>query len=153
MLIFWDPRSPNPIFKLSPEDGRFSLDGITAIAVNPSSTVAVVGGASGGVRVISLNKGEIVGAMSGHQEGESIEAIAFVEFSSGSETVVTGGTDGKACVWDLNTMRLRATLEHEVSTYDADAMKTAEKCILGSNNNAHPFPSAQLAFDRFRLCR
>ncbi|KAH9945448.1 ribosome biogenesis protein Sqt1 [Epithele typhae] len=121
-LIFWDPRSPTPVFKLSPSNGRFALDGITSLAVNPASTLAVVGGANGGVRVISLSKGEIVGALAGHQEGESVEAVQFVELAapaplsgaapSAGGVVVTGATDGKACVWDLSTMRLRATLEH-----------------------------------------
>lgn len=124
-LMYWDPRSPSPVFKLTPTDARFALDGITSIAVNPASTLAVVGGASGGVRVISLNKGDVVGALAGHQEGESVEAVEFVELAtpgplSGSApasggVVVTGATDGKACIWDLSTMRLRATLEHEVS--------------------------------------
>ncbi|EIW57529.1 ribosome biogenesis protein Sqt1 [Trametes versicolor FP-101664 SS1] len=122
-LMYWDPRSPSPVFKLTPTDARFALDGITSIAVNPASTLAVVGGASGGVRVISLNKGDVVGALAGHQEGESVEAVEFVELAtpgplSGSApasggVVVTGATDGKACIWDLSTMRLRATLEHE----------------------------------------
>ncbi|KAI0749299.1 WD40 repeat-like protein [Daedaleopsis nitida] len=119
-LIFWDPRSPSPIFKLSPTDVRFALDGITSLAVNPASTIAVVGGSTGGVRVISLRKGEVVGALAGHQEDESVEAVEFVELGplSGSAApasggvVVTGATDGKACIWDLGTMRLRATLEH-----------------------------------------
>lgn len=124
-LIFWDPRSPTPVFKLTPTDGRFALDGITSLAVNPASTLAVVGGASGGVRVVSLSKGEVVGALAGHQEGESVEAVEFVELatpgplSGGTSAasggvVVTGATDGKACIWDLSTMRLRATLEHGV---------------------------------------
>lgn len=122
-LIFWDPRSPSPVFKLTPTDARFELDGITALAVNPASTLAVVGGLSGGLRVVSLTKGEVVGALGGHREGESVEAIAFVELAGSTASaapaaggiVVTGATDGKACIWDLGTMRLRATLEHEVS--------------------------------------
>jgi len=112
-LIFWDPRSPTPLWKLTPEDGRFDLDGITSLAVNSASTVAVVGGASGGIRVINLNKGDIIGALAAHKEGESVEAIAFIGFAGAAEVVVTGSTDGKACVWDLNTLKVRNTLEHE----------------------------------------
>ncbi|KAI0671717.1 ribosome biogenesis protein Sqt1 [Trametes maxima] len=121
-LIYWDPRSPTPVFKLSPSDARFALDGITSLAINPSSTLAVVGGASGGVRVVSLSKGDVVGALAGHSEGESVEAVDFVELATpgplsataaaSSGVVVTGATDGKAHIWDLSTMRLRATLEH-----------------------------------------
>lgn len=116
-LFFWDPRSSTPVFKLTPEDARFDLGGTTSLAVNPSSTLAVVGGTSGSIRVVSLSKGEVVGALGGHAEGESIEAVQFVDLSgtaSGPGAVVTGGTDGKACIWDVSTMRLRATLEHQV---------------------------------------
>lgn len=77
-----------------------------------------MGGVNGGVRVVSLTKGDVVGGLEGHREGESVEAVQFVDLAgagAGSGTVVTGGTDGKACIWDLSTMRLRATLEHEVS--------------------------------------
>ena len=113
-LIFWDPRSPAPLWKLTPEDGRFDLNGITSLAVNPASTVAVIGGAAGGIRVVNLSKGDVVGALAAHQEGESVEAIAFVGFAGAAEVVVTGSTDGKACVWDLNTLKVRNTLEHGV---------------------------------------
>lgn len=93
------------------------MDGITSLAVNPASTLAVVGGASGSLRVVSLSKGEVVGALGGHTEGDSVEAVQFVDLGGpggGSGVVVTGATDGKACIWDLSTMRLRATMEHKV---------------------------------------
>ncbi|KAK7050980.1 60S ribosomal subunit assembly or modification protein [Paramarasmius palmivorus] len=115
-FILWDPRSPSPVFKLTPDDARFNLDGITSIGVNPASTLAIVGGAAGGVRVVSLTKGEVVTALGGHTEGESIEAVTFIDLSgtgSGAGVAATGATDGKICLWDLSTMRLRATLEHE----------------------------------------
>ncbi|EIW84275.1 ribosome biogenesis protein Sqt1 [Coniophora puteana RWD-64-598 SS2] len=115
-LIMWDPRSPTAVFKLSPQDARFDTGGITSLAVNPSSTLAVVGGHDGSVRIINLTKGEIVGALGGHAEGDSVESIQFVNLSgndSGPGVVVTGGTDGKACIWDLSTMRQRATLQHQ----------------------------------------
>jgi ribosome assembly protein SQT1 len=134
-LILWDPRSSTPVFKIGPDDARFDLDGITSLGVNPSSTLAVVGGAAGGVRVVSLSKGEVVAALGGHTEGESIEAVAFVDLGGsgtsgpGPGVAVTGATDGKACVWDLSTMRLRATLKHE------DAITT----LL-----SHPAPKSHL---------
>ncbi|KAF9790735.1 ribosome biogenesis protein Sqt1 [Thelephora terrestris] len=111
-LILWDPRSPTPLWKLTSDDGRFDLDGITSLAVNPASTVAVVGGASGGIRIVNLAKGDIVGSLAVHDEGESVEAIAFVGFAGTAEVVVTGSTDGKACVWDLNTLKIRNELKH-----------------------------------------
>ena len=125
-LIYWDPRSPAPLFKLTGQDARFDLGGITSLAVNPASTVAVVGGANGGVRVVNLSKGEVISALGGHTEEQSVEAIVFVNIvgaadgssapvgSAGAGTVVTGATDGKVCIWDLNTNRLRTTLEHKV---------------------------------------
>jgi len=76
----------------------------------------VVGGATGGVRVVSLSKGEIVGTLGGHTEGESIEAVHFLDLTgsdSGPGVAATGATDGKICIWDLSTMRLRTTLNHE----------------------------------------
>ncbi len=116
--MLWEPRSSNPIFRRGPDDARFNLDGITSLGVNPSSTLVVVGGAAGGVRVVSLSKWEIVATLGGHTEGESIEAVAFVELTGNAGAspgvAVTGATDGKACVWDLSTMRLRASLRHEV---------------------------------------
>ena len=117
-LIYWDPRSPTPIFKLTSQDARFDLASITSLAINPSSTLAVVGGAIGSIRIVSLSKGEVVGALGGHSEGESVETVQFVDLSgtaSGPGVVVSGGTDGKACIWDISTMRLRATVEHQVN--------------------------------------
>ncbi|KIM62689.1 hypothetical protein SCLCIDRAFT_15717 [Scleroderma citrinum Foug A] len=111
-LILWDPRSPTPIFRLGPRDARFDLGAITSLGVNSSSTLAVVGGESGGIRIVSLSKGVVVGALAGHTEDESVEAIGFIELPGGA-AVVSAGTDGQAHIWDLNTMRKRATLEHE----------------------------------------
>jgi len=90
--------------------------GITALAPNSTNSLAVVGGANGSVRVVSLSKGNVVGSLEGHKEDESIEDVAWMELA-GTEVALTAGTDGKVCVWDLSTMRLRTTLEHSVSLW------------------------------------
>lgn len=120
-LIYWDPRSTAPLWKLSSTDDRFGLTGgVISIAANRDGTVAVVGGAEGGVKIVNLakEKGEVVGGLEGHGEGESVESVIFVDIGTtgaSREVVVTGGTDGKICVWDLGTMRLRAEMKHDVS--------------------------------------
>lgn len=137
-LILWDPRSPTPVFKLTAQDARFDLDGITSLGVNPSSTLAVVGGAAGGVRVVSLTKGEVVSALGGHTEGESVEAVEFIDLTgagSGPGVVATGATDGKICLWDLSTMRLRSTVEHSVSYF---TQMKGIKLIVPNTLHLHP---------------
>jgi len=117
MLILWDPKTGQPEFKLTPQDARFGMElGITSLAIHPGSNLAVVGGADGSVRAINLVNGSILGGLEGHAEGDSVESVAFVEagqFAGALGAVaITGGTDGKVCVWDTNTMRLRTALTH-----------------------------------------
>ncbi|KAH9068401.1 WD40 repeat-like protein [Lactarius deliciosus] len=129
-LIYWDPRSPTPLFKLTGQDARFDLGGITSLAVNPASTVAVVGGANGGVRVVGLSKGEVISALGGHAEEQSVEAIVFVNIVGavdgssapaapvGAGTVVTGATDGK--VTPVTSLLVHPTKPHLVISSSAD---------------------------------
>ncbi|CAE7175332.1 unnamed protein product, partial [Rhizoctonia solani] len=105
-LVLTDPRTPTPEFKLSASDARFAFEGgITSIGVNPAGTLAVVGGADGQVRVVHLGKGEVVGALQEHGEGESVESVAFF-----GDLVLTGGTDSKIHISDVTTLRLRSSL-------------------------------------------
>ncbi|KAH9039707.1 ribosome biogenesis protein Sqt1 [Lactarius hengduanensis] len=138
-LIFWDPRSPTPLFKLTGQDARFDLGGITSLAVNPASTVAVVGGANGGVRVVGLSKGEVISALGSHAEEQSVEAIVFVNIvgavdgSSAPAAPVGAGTDGKVCIWDLNTNRLRTTLEHKDAVTSLLVHPTKPHLVISSS--------------------
>ncbi|KAF8349123.1 WD40-repeat-containing domain protein [Amanita rubescens] len=107
-FIIWDPRSPTPTVKLTADDARFNLDGVTSLSVNLSSTLAVVGGAAGSVRVVSLTKGEVVAALGGHKEGESVEAIdaitsLLVHPAPKPYIVVSGCADGTLRTWDVRT--------------------------------------------------
>ncbi|KAG5221789.1 Ribosome biogenesis protein [Salix suchowensis] len=50
-LIYWDPRSDTPIFKRQNSEGKFSVGEVTCTAINPSSTIVVVGGSNGLTRI------------------------------------------------------------------------------------------------------
>ena len=121
-LIGWLPTDPNPQTKVTANDTRFNLDGgIIAIAVNPAGTLAVAGGAAGGVRVVNLSNGQVIGSFEAHKEGESVECVSFLPEGSIGQgpagVVVTGGTDGVLNVIDLTTMRIRNTINLEVCQF------------------------------------
>jgi len=125
---------------MNQHSSRFNLpDGITALASNTTSTVALVGGSNGELRVVNLSKGEVVGVLEGHDEGQSVEAIEFVDWrgvTAGAQQIVaTGATDGKICIWDLVSMKLRSTVKHE------DAI-TSIHASPGSTGHGHQITSS-----------
>lgn len=117
----------------------------------------MVGGAAGGVRVVSLSKGEIIATLGGHTEGESIEAVTFVDLSGGSNSgpgvAVTGATDGKACIWDLSTMRLRASVNHEVEISAYGLLQPTDSYSIGCNNRLIQSSSSKIAFSHLFVGR
>ncbi|GAA5977847.1 hypothetical protein JCM5350_006195 [Sporobolomyces pararoseus] len=118
-LILWDPREGTAIHKLTGADARFRLEsGINCLAINPASTVAILGGAEGGLRAVNLVSGTVLAQMSGHEEGASIEMVAFNEVpktggAAAVTVVVSVGTDGRVCTWEASSFRLRSTGSHE----------------------------------------
>lgn len=89
-LVLWEISSSNPLFKLSafmPANSPSmdpALHGITALAVSPDGKLAAVGGASGRVKLVSLPKGDVVGKLEGHRDGESIEGLVFIDLLNGA---------------------------------------------------------------------
>ncbi|TYJ51323.1 hypothetical protein B9479_008109 [Cryptococcus floricola] len=141
-LILWDPREPSPIWKSSiftpPNwpDLDPSEHGITALAVSPNGQIAAVGSAGGQVKLVGVAKGDqLATKLVGHAEGESVEALVFVDLLNGATggnkgvVLVSAATDGKAFVWDVATGRVRAELSH------SEPITTV---------TAHPFPQLHL---------
>jgi ribosome assembly protein SQT1 len=125
-LILWDPRTSTPVFKTSVFCAANSphMDpshhGITALAISPNGQLAAAGGASGLVKIVNLPAGNVVSTFLGHTEGESVEALVFIDVLGGAGggkgvVLVSGGTDGKGFVWDVSSGKVRAELKHDVS--------------------------------------
>jgi len=124
-LIVWDPTSGAPLAKLKDSDTRFALDGgITSLCVSPDNKLVVVGGAAGGIRVVSIAQldsggaAHLVNALDAHDSGESVETIEFIDLvpssaqgasvgltSHTSTHIVSAGTDGRVIAWDLRLAR------------------------------------------------
>jgi len=129
-VCVFDPREHAPLLRLAPHQtgnfGKFE-DGITALAVAPASNLLAIGGANGAIRIINLPNGNVVGRIPGHAEGESVEALAFMDIlglagpdgdgSTKGLLLVSAATDSKAVVWDVTTGKPRAEIRHEVSRW------------------------------------
>jgi ribosome assembly protein SQT1 len=90
------------------------------MAVSPNGQIAACGSSNGLVKTVNLSNGNVVGRMTGHDEGESVEALTFVDLLGGQGggkgvVLISGGTDGKGFVWDVATGRVRSELKHDVS--------------------------------------
>lgn len=120
----WDPREPTPLLKLGPSNtsayGEFP-GGITTLAISPASNLCAVGGTNGDIRIINLPDGRVVNRLTGHESGESIEALEFMDIlglageGSGSTKgllLISGATDGKAIIWDVTNGHQRAVVNH-----------------------------------------
>ena len=138
-LIVWDPKDANALSKLQPGDARFNMQtGITALAVSFDGKIAVVGGAAGAIRVVNLSNIEdggaalVVAALTGHNDGDSIERISFIDLlgnpngqatqpapkATTSTNVVSVSTDGKAIIWDLSAGKVRCEAHLEEAITD-----------------------------------
>ncbi|KAI8929856.1 WD40-repeat-containing domain protein [Entophlyctis helioformis] len=107
-LIIWDPKNATAVHRITPDDGRFHQSGITSIAVNRDSSLVLTGAQDGTARIVHSGTGKILASFDSH-EG-SVEAVGFSNVSS---FAATGAVDGKVCIWDTTTMRLRHTVSHE----------------------------------------
>lgn len=148
-LIIYDPRQPVGLSKLSVHDTRFYCDGgFVSLAISPDAKLAAVGSVSGESRIASLTGVDqggglaVVCALKGHQAGESVEGIAFIDLLgqgqvAGAGHLVTIATDGKAIVWDLTTQKSRVECVHYEGEADADENGGALTTVV--THNLGPF--------------
>jgi WD40 repeat protein len=107
-LIVWDPKTATSILKITGEDARFHKEGITCLAVNKESALVLSGSTDSSARLINLINGNILGSLENHTE--SVETVGF---SNVLPLAATGSVDGKLNIWDVTTMRLRQTCNHD----------------------------------------
>ena len=108
-LRIWDPKSGE--CKHVVQGGHYHEVGLTCLALSPDSNLAVSGSEDGTLKVVALETGRIVNNLTGHDEGESIEASGFVN-GLPHAVLATAGLDGKLILWDVTSGTARATCQH-----------------------------------------
>ncbi|CAG8597748.1 17255_t:CDS:10, partial [Funneliformis caledonium] len=110
-LIVWDPKTAISTLKISGEDARFHREGITCLAVNQESTLVLSGSTDTTAKLVNLTNGSV-----------SFSYLSLLDHSKiiqnllrplDSQILATGSIDGKLNVWDVKTMRLRQTCNHD----------------------------------------
>lgn len=79
--------------------------------VTNDSQVVLTGGADATLKLLSLKDGakaHVVGTLRGHED-----SVSTAGFSRVHALAASGGTDGKAIIWDLNTTQPRGTCDCE----------------------------------------
>jgi ribosome assembly protein SQT1 len=90
-------------------DARFDAGVLTALAINPTSTVVAVGGTEGLIKLLNLTNGNILATL-GANTGDSIETLVW---ATNLPLLAAGSVDGRIYLYDTQSYRLRNTLSHD----------------------------------------
>eukprot|EP00127_Corallochytrium_limacisporum_P002550 Clim_evm107s128 gene=Clim_evmTU107s128 len=108
-LVIWDPRSAQPLQRVTGEDTRFHTEALTCMAWSMDNTLIVSGSTDRSVVVTTVQSGKIAHKF---DEGHT-DVVNTVGFSAKQHALVaSGGMDGHVCIWDLTHSRLRRILDH-----------------------------------------
>ncbi|RKP09831.1 WD40-repeat-containing domain protein [Thamnocephalis sphaerospora] len=107
-LIIWDPKTAAATLRFTGDDARFHDEMITSLAINHDDTIVLTGSTDKSARLVHLHSGNILGALDNHTD-----SIETVDFCNTMPLAVTGSLDNTASIWDVTTMRLRQTVQHD----------------------------------------
>ncbi|XP_027366203.1 angio-associated migratory cell protein [Abrus precatorius] len=107
-LRIWNPRSAENIHVV--RGHPYHTEGLTCLAINSTSTLALTGSKDGSVHIVNITTGRVVdnNALASHTD--SIECVGFAPSDSWA---ASGGMDKKLMIWDIEHFLPRGTCEHE----------------------------------------
>ncbi|KEH43596.1 putative transcription factor WD40-like family [Medicago truncatula] len=126
-LRIWNPKSGESIHVV--RGHPYHTEGITCLAINSTSTIALTGSVDGSVHIVNITTGRVVSTLPSHSS--SIECVGFAP--SGSWAAI-GGMD-KMTIWDVEHSLARSICEHEYGVTCSTWLGTSY-VATGSNDGA-----------------
>jgi len=106
-IRIWDPKTA--VTKFTIQGNGFHDGPLTCLALHPTNTNLIMTGSEDFTgKVVNTATGKPLGSLGPHTD--SVEAVGFC---ASLPRVATGSLDGTLKLWDLNTMKLQQTCQHE----------------------------------------
>jgi WD40 repeat protein len=105
-LRIWNPKSAESTHVV--QGHPYHTQGVLCLAIHADSSFVITGSEDKTACIVNLQNGRITGTLAGHTK--SVETVGL---SSMLPLAATGGMDGKLIIWDLQSLTLRSTCEHE----------------------------------------
>ncbi|KAK7279747.1 hypothetical protein RJT34_24804 [Clitoria ternatea] len=107
-LRIWNPKSGENIHVV--EGHPYHTEGLTCLAINSSSTLALTGSKDGSVHIANITTGRVVDNNAVTPHSDSIECVGFAPRDSWA---AIGSLDKRLVIWDIEHFIPRSTCEHE----------------------------------------
>eukprot|EP00163_Fabomonas_tropica_P012322 TRINITY_DN23589_c0_g1_i1.p1 TRINITY_DN23589_c0_g1~~TRINITY_DN23589_c0_g1_i1.p1 ORF type:complete len:430 (-),score=74.79 TRINITY_DN23589_c0_g1_i1:93-1382(-) len=108
-MRIWDPRSAECTHLVAGE--LFHEGAVLCLDEHPTNPIIITGSEDSKVCLTNYETGKVVGQLEGHTD--AVEAVGFSHFAGGMTLACSASLDGKAIIWDLNTMQQRQVLKHD----------------------------------------
>uniref|UniRef100_A0A7R9VPV1 Anaphase-promoting complex subunit 4 WD40 domain-containing protein n=1 Tax=Chlamydomonas euryale TaxID=1486919 RepID=A0A7R9VPV1_9CHLO len=106
-LRVWNPKTGACSAQI--QGHGFHAEGLTSLDILADGMTVISGAEDGSVRLSNVGTGRVVGALEGHDEASSVEAVGFSRLLP---LAASAGIDGKLLVWDLSTLSQRGCGDH-----------------------------------------
>lgn len=105
-LRLWNPKTA--ACEMVIQGNEYHQGPILSLACHSNNQLMITGSEDHSTAVVNVNSKRIFGLLRGHTD--SVESLALSETFS---LLATGSLDATVKIWDLNTLQLRSTLNHE----------------------------------------
>jgi WD40 repeat protein len=99
---------------------------ITAVCMTPEADIALVGDSGGGLRVWSLESGDLLRLLDGHED-----SVWLIRLTPDGRHVLSGGWDRTLRLWEIETGRCIHVMPHADAVWSAAVTPDGTHAVVG----------------------